>query len=45
VGAAYAYYWEPEKQRKIIGALAIINMILVLIFAVILPLILGRVVI
>ncbi len=45
VGAAYAYYWEKDKQKKIIGSLALINVILLVIFTVILPLILGRVVI
>lgn len=37
VGANYAYYWEPKKQKMVIGGLAIINTILLLIFAVILP--------
>jgi hypothetical protein len=45
VGACYAYYWEPKKQKKIIGSLGLINAVLLIIFAVILPLILGRVVI
>jgi len=45
VGAAYAYYWEPKKQKIIIGGLAIIDVILILIFAVILPAILGTTVI
>jgi len=45
VGACYAYYWEPKKQKIVIGILALIDAILIVIFAVILPLILGRVVI
>ena len=45
LGAAYAYYWEQDKQKKVIATLAIINVALIVIFAVILPLILGRVVI
>ena len=45
VGAALAYYWEPKKQKLIIGGLAIVDVILILIFAVIFPAILGTTVI
>lgn len=45
VGAAYAYYWNPKKQKLIIGGLAIIDVILLIIFTMILPAILGYTVI
>ncbi len=43
VGANYAYYWEPKKQKRVIGTLALINIVLIIIFAVILPLATGEV--
>ncbi|MHA1762945.1 MAG: hypothetical protein ACTSYC_04200 [Promethearchaeota archaeon] len=43
VGANYAYYWEPRKQKLVIGTLALINAVLLLIFAVILPLATGEI--
>lgn len=45
VGAAYAYYWEPKRQKLVIGGIALINVILLIIFAGILPAILGYVII
>jgi hypothetical protein len=45
VGAAYAYYWNPKKQKLVIGSIALINVVLLIIFAVILPAILGTIVI
>lgn len=45
VGACYVYYWEPKKQKIFIGGLAIIDVLLLIIFAGILPAILGTVVI
>lgn len=45
VGAAYAYYWSRKKQKMVIGTLALINIALIVIFGVILPLILNRIVI
>jgi len=32
VGAAYCYYWEPKKQKLVIGALALVNIGMLLIF-------------
>ena len=32
VVACYAYYWEPKKQRNVIGVMALINVILIVIF-------------
>ncbi|TXT59564.1 MAG: conserved membrane protein of unknown function [Promethearchaeota archaeon] len=45
VGAAYAYYWNPKKQKLVIGSIALINVVLLIIFAGILPAILGTIVI
>ena len=33
LAASYAYYWEPKKQKMFIGTLALINVILLVIFA------------
>ena len=32
VGACYAYYWEPKRQKMVIGSLALVNVILLIIF-------------
>jgi predicted Co/Zn/Cd cation transporter (cation efflux family) len=32
VVACYAYYWEPKKQRNVIGIMALINAILIIVF-------------
>jgi hypothetical protein len=45
VGAAYAYYWRAKKQKIVIGTLALINATLIIIFGIILPFILNRIVI
>ncbi|MBD3213409.1 MAG: hypothetical protein GF311_12445 [Candidatus Lokiarchaeota archaeon] len=45
VGAAYAYYWEPKKQKLVIGSIALVDVVLLIIFAGILPAILGSIVI
>ena len=32
VGAAYCYYWKPKKQKLVIGALALVNIGMLVIF-------------
>ncbi len=43
--SAYAYYWERKKQAMFIGIMAVIDLVLIIIFAVVLPLILNTTVI
>ncbi len=45
VVSAYAYYWERKKQVMFIGIMAVIDLVLIIIFAVVLPLILSTAVI
>lgn len=33
VGATYAYDWEPKRQRIVIGGLAIVNIVMLVVFA------------
>ena len=37
--AVYAHYWEPKKQKLFIGSLAVVNVVLLIIFAGILQII------
>ena len=37
--AVYAYYWDPKKQKLFIGSLAVVNVVLLIIFAGILQII------
>jgi len=33
LAACYVYYWEPKKQKMFIGSLALVNIVLLIIFA------------